>query len=341
MHMVLKFKISPVPTIHPSFHPFLPTGDPSPHPPQIKGMRGALKRVLGDGEEGGGEDSMCQEDLASLVSQLREARSLLREQDAIMFAAIFDRWRGCRVLSSHLASCCVPTPPRVFFFFFQLGPGVGGVCAKYSSMYLPIFLVLIGDVQWPVCGSLLFFLGFTFFTFHFCQTRLARLAGVQTRGAVPLPFSPRMSTLGGVLSPLYLSPLSASFTLLCYCLSLFSFVPLIALGCYVIVHVDVTRPCPRRCFDRWHRCSFRPGADVGNRQRCMCGADCESGIWDSLERLEQEREVREQCTICPFAYLFFFLRFDAPLRIRSREVVVVFFYPSVFLWFSVVRTSLV
>lgn len=60
-------------------------------PPQIKGMRGALVRVLGDGQEGTGEDSMSQEDLASVVSQLREARSLLREQDAIMFAAIFDK----------------------------------------------------------------------------------------------------------------------------------------------------------------------------------------------------------------------------------------------------------
>eukprot|EP00903_Cladosiphon_okamuranus_P019677 g18084.t2 len=59
---------------------------------QIKGMRGALKRVLGEEEEAVmGEDSMTQEDLASLMSQLREARSLLREQDAIMFAAIFDR----------------------------------------------------------------------------------------------------------------------------------------------------------------------------------------------------------------------------------------------------------
>lgn len=58
-------------------------------------MRGALKRVLGDEEEGPtGEDSMSQEDLASLMSQLREARSLLREQDAIMFAAIFDRCGG-------------------------------------------------------------------------------------------------------------------------------------------------------------------------------------------------------------------------------------------------------
>eukprot|EP00752_Nemacystus_decipiens_P017760 g15923.t1 len=59
---------------------------------QIKGMRGALKRVLGDDDEGAtGEDSMSQEDLTCLMSQLREARSLLREQDAIMFAAIFDR----------------------------------------------------------------------------------------------------------------------------------------------------------------------------------------------------------------------------------------------------------
>ncbi|CAM9477510.1 unnamed protein product, partial [Laminaria digitata] len=34
---------------------------------------------------------MSEADLMSLVSQLREARSLLREQDAIMLAAIFDR----------------------------------------------------------------------------------------------------------------------------------------------------------------------------------------------------------------------------------------------------------
>lgn len=55
-------------------------------------MRGALKRVLGDEEEGAaGEDSVSREDVGSLVSQLREARSLLREQDVIMFAAIFDR----------------------------------------------------------------------------------------------------------------------------------------------------------------------------------------------------------------------------------------------------------
>lgn len=72
--------------------------------PQIKGMRGALARVLGDddGERAGG-DSMSQEDLASVVAQLREARSLLREQDAIMFAAIFDKcvlgcwFQGCGV----------------------------------------------------------------------------------------------------------------------------------------------------------------------------------------------------------------------------------------------------
>lgn len=61
--------------------------------PQIKGMRGALARVLGDTEEErGGDDSISQEDLASVVAQLREARSLLREQDAIMFAAIFDKY---------------------------------------------------------------------------------------------------------------------------------------------------------------------------------------------------------------------------------------------------------
>lgn len=74
-------------------------------------MRGALKRVLGDEEEGGGgtgEDSMSQEDLTSLMSQLREARSLLREQDAIMFAAIFDRCvRHTRVLyiNTHTHTC--------------------------------------------------------------------------------------------------------------------------------------------------------------------------------------------------------------------------------------------
>ncbi|CAM9795768.1 unnamed protein product [Ectocarpus fasciculatus] len=60
---------------------------------QIKGMRGAVKRVLGEDEQEGGsaDDSMSAEDVTSLVSQLREARSLLREQDAIMFAAIFDK----------------------------------------------------------------------------------------------------------------------------------------------------------------------------------------------------------------------------------------------------------
>ncbi|CBJ31570.1 conserved unknown protein [Ectocarpus siliculosus] len=60
---------------------------------QMKGMRCAVKRVLGEGEQEGGsaDDSMSAEDVTSLVSQLREARSLLREQDAIMFAAIFDK----------------------------------------------------------------------------------------------------------------------------------------------------------------------------------------------------------------------------------------------------------
>lgn len=60
---------------------------------QIKGMRCAVKRVLGEGEQEGGsaDDSKSAEDVTSLVSQLREARSLLREQDAIMFAAIFDK----------------------------------------------------------------------------------------------------------------------------------------------------------------------------------------------------------------------------------------------------------
>lgn len=64
-------------------------------PRQIKGMRGALARVLGDGDgeaEGGGTASISQENMTSIVSQLREARALLREQDAIMFAAIFDRY---------------------------------------------------------------------------------------------------------------------------------------------------------------------------------------------------------------------------------------------------------
>ena len=54
-------------------------------------MRGALMRVLGDGKERSGGEAMSEADLMSLVSQLREARSLLREQDAIMLAAIFDR----------------------------------------------------------------------------------------------------------------------------------------------------------------------------------------------------------------------------------------------------------
>ncbi|CAM9162496.1 unnamed protein product [Ectocarpus sp. 4 AP-2014] len=60
---------------------------------QIKGMRCAVKRVLGEGEQEGGsaDDCVSAEDVTSLVSQLREARSLLREQDAIMFAAIFDK----------------------------------------------------------------------------------------------------------------------------------------------------------------------------------------------------------------------------------------------------------
>ncbi|CAM9332047.1 unnamed protein product [Ectocarpus sp. 13 AM-2016] len=60
---------------------------------QMKGMRCAVKRVLGEGEQEGGsvDESMSAEDVTSLVSQLREARSLLREQDAIMFAAIFDK----------------------------------------------------------------------------------------------------------------------------------------------------------------------------------------------------------------------------------------------------------
>lgn len=81
---------------------------PPPPPPQIKGMRGALKRVLGDEEGGGtGDDSMSEEDVASLASQLREARSLLREQDAIMFAAIFDRC-GTTFLCLNFLGDCVP-----------------------------------------------------------------------------------------------------------------------------------------------------------------------------------------------------------------------------------------
>lgn len=57
-------------------------------------MRGALTRVLGDDD--GGTDSegsaVSGADLTALVSQLGEARALLREQDAIMLAAIFDRY---------------------------------------------------------------------------------------------------------------------------------------------------------------------------------------------------------------------------------------------------------
>lgn len=58
---------------------------------QIMGMRGALVRVLGEGNAGVEDGSMSESDVMGLVSQLREARSLLREQDAIMLAAIFDR----------------------------------------------------------------------------------------------------------------------------------------------------------------------------------------------------------------------------------------------------------
>lgn len=65
---------------------------------QIKGMRGALARVLGDGQEGTGDNPMSQEDLASVVAQLRQARSLLREQDAIIFAAIFDKCVFLRII---------------------------------------------------------------------------------------------------------------------------------------------------------------------------------------------------------------------------------------------------
>ncbi|CAM9271979.1 unnamed protein product [Scytosiphon promiscuus] len=76
---------------------------------QIKGMRGALARVLGDDENeakgGDAASSISQEDMTSIVSQLREARALLREQDAIMFAAIFDR-PGAGVASEQHACVC-------------------------------------------------------------------------------------------------------------------------------------------------------------------------------------------------------------------------------------------
>ena len=52
-------------------------------------------RVLEGSEEAVNADAdaelLSKMDVARLVSQLREARSLLREQDAIMLAAIFDK----------------------------------------------------------------------------------------------------------------------------------------------------------------------------------------------------------------------------------------------------------
>lgn len=51
----------------------------------------------------------------------------------------------------------------------------------------------------------------------------------------------------------------------------------------------------------WCLDELSPGADTAvaiNRHRCMCGADASgiggSGMWDSVERLEQEREVRKE-----------------------------------------------
>lgn len=60
-------------------------------------MRGALLRVLSEGDPSvpggsvGGKDPRASEQIADLVAQLREARALLREQDVIMLAAIFDK----------------------------------------------------------------------------------------------------------------------------------------------------------------------------------------------------------------------------------------------------------
>ena len=55
-----------------------------------------------------------------------------------------------------------------------------------------------------------------------------------------------------------------------------------------------------------------PGADTAvaiNRHRCMCGADASgiggSGMWDSVERLEQEREVRTTNAIVSRETVFF------------------------------------
>lgn len=68
---------------------------------QIIVMRGALHRVLGEGDfadgagvsarAGGGSEVVDEGRHADVLAQLKEARALLREQDAIMMAAIFDR----------------------------------------------------------------------------------------------------------------------------------------------------------------------------------------------------------------------------------------------------------
>ena len=59
--------------------------------PQIEGMRGAVMRVLSDSPEAADAEMLSKMDEAQLVSQLREARSLLREQDAILLAALFNK----------------------------------------------------------------------------------------------------------------------------------------------------------------------------------------------------------------------------------------------------------
>lgn len=48
-------------------------------------------RVLSDSPEAADAEMLSKMDEAQLVSQLREARSLLREQDAILLAAIFNK----------------------------------------------------------------------------------------------------------------------------------------------------------------------------------------------------------------------------------------------------------
>lgn len=58
---------------------------------QIEGMRGAVMRVLSDSPEAADAEMVSKMDEAQLVSQLREARSLLREQDAILLAALFNK----------------------------------------------------------------------------------------------------------------------------------------------------------------------------------------------------------------------------------------------------------